>query len=69
MYNNKNYLLCKDGNTLMHLASAAGHPGTAMVFMKKGVALHMPNKVINNFKIKHTTDTSFYSTHKSYGFY
>lgn len=30
----------------MHLASAAGHPGTAMVFMKKGVALHMPNKVI-----------------------
>ncbi|XP_027200011.2 LOW QUALITY PROTEIN: uncharacterized protein LOC113794122 [Dermatophagoides pteronyssinus] len=34
----------KDGSTLMHLASAAGHPGTAMVFMKKGVALHMPNK-------------------------
>lgn len=34
----------KDGSTLMHLASAAGHPGTAMVFMKRGVALHMPNK-------------------------
>lgn len=30
----------------MHLAAASGHPGTAMVFMKRGVALHMPNKVI-----------------------
>lgn len=29
----------------MHLASAAGHPATAMIFMKKGVPLHMPNKV------------------------
>lgn len=35
----------KDGSTLMHIAAGAGHPATAMVFMKRGVALHMPNKV------------------------
>lgn len=35
----------KDGSTLMHIASQYGHPETAMVFLKKGVPLHMPNKV------------------------
>lgn len=34
----------KDGSTLMHLASESGHPDTAMVFLKKGVPLQMPNK-------------------------
>ena len=29
----------------MHIASQAGHPDTALVFLKKGVPLHMPNKV------------------------
>ncbi|XP_013794265.1 ankyrin-1-like, partial [Limulus polyphemus] len=33
-----------DGSTLLHIASAAGHPETAMIFMKKGVPLHMSNK-------------------------
>ena len=35
----------KDGSTLMHIASQAGHPETTLVFLKKGVPLHMPNKV------------------------
>ena len=35
----------KDGSTLMHIASLYGHPDTAMTFLKKGVPLHMPNKV------------------------
>ncbi|XP_040289762.1 serine/threonine-protein phosphatase 6 regulatory ankyrin repeat subunit A-like [Bufo bufo] len=34
----------KDGDTLMHIASQCGHPETALVFLKKGVLLHMPNK-------------------------
>ncbi|XP_070555789.1 serine/threonine-protein phosphatase 6 regulatory ankyrin repeat subunit B-like isoform X2 [Ptychodera flava] len=34
----------KDGSTLMHIASQCGHPETAMMFLKKGVPLHMPNK-------------------------
>ena len=29
----------------MHIAAQAGHPDTALVFLKKGVPLHMPNKV------------------------
>ena len=29
----------------MHIASQAGHPDTTLVFLKKGVPLHMPNKV------------------------
>ena len=29
----------------MHIASQAGHPETTLVFLKKGVPLHMPNKV------------------------
>ncbi|OAF69319.1 Ankyrin repeat domain-containing protein 44 [Intoshia linei] len=33
----------KDGSTLIHVASISGHPETALVFMKKGVPLHMPN--------------------------
>ena len=35
----------KDGSTLIHIASQYGHPETAMAFLKKGVPLHMPNKV------------------------
>ncbi|XP_069778381.1 transient receptor potential cation channel, subfamily N, member 1 isoform X3 [Narcine bancroftii] len=35
----------KDGSTLMHIASQCGHPETALVFLKKGVPLHMPNKL------------------------
>ncbi|XP_071964995.1 uncharacterized protein [Antedon mediterranea] len=34
----------KDGSTLMHIASQCGHPETALMFLKKGVPLHMPNK-------------------------
>lgn len=37
----------KDGSTLMHIASAAGHANQAamsQIFAKKGVPLHMPNK-------------------------
>ncbi|XP_051526903.1 transient receptor potential cation channel, subfamily N, member 1 [Myxocyprinus asiaticus] len=34
----------KDGNTLLHIASQCGHPGTALTFLRKGVPLHMPNK-------------------------
>ena len=37
----------QDGSTMMHIAAQAGHPDTAMVFLKKGVPLHMPNKVIS----------------------
>ena len=36
----------KDGSTLMHIASAFGHPETAISFLKKGVPMLMPNKVI-----------------------
>ena len=35
----------KDGSTLIHIASKYGHPDTALAFLKKGVPLHMPNKV------------------------
>ena len=41
----------KDGSTLMHIASMAGHPDTAMAFLKKGVPLHMPNKVRPAFSL------------------
>lgn len=34
----------KDGNTLLHIASQCGHPGTALTLLRKGVLLHMPNK-------------------------
>lgn len=40
----------QDGSTLMHIASQAGHPDTALVFLKKGVPLHMPNKVSTDIK-------------------
>ena len=36
----------KDGSTLMHIASLYGHPDTALAFLKKGVPMLMPNKVI-----------------------
>ena len=36
----------KDGSTLMHIASLNGHPEAVMAFLRKGVPLHMPNKVI-----------------------
>ena len=35
----------KDGSTLVHVASAFGHPDTALIFLKKGILVHMPNKV------------------------
>ncbi|CAM9425723.1 unnamed protein product [Lampetra fluviatilis] len=34
----------KDGNTLIHIAAMCGHPDTALMFLKKGVPLLMPNK-------------------------
>lgn len=37
----------KDGSTLMHIASLNGHADCAMMLFKKGVYLHMPNKVSN----------------------
>lgn len=43
----------KDGSTLMHIASLNGHADCAMMLFKKGVYLHMPNKVfIFSKKIK-----------------
>ena len=36
----------QDGSTLMHIASQCGHPETALMFLRKGVPLHMPNKVM-----------------------
>lgn len=38
-------LSLQDGSTLMHIAAEAGRPEAALVFMKKGVPLHMSNKV------------------------
>lgn len=38
----------KDGSTLMHIASLNGHADCAMMLFKKGVYLHMPNKVSRN---------------------
>lgn len=35
----------QDGSTLMHIASRSGQPMTALSFLKRGVPLHMPNKV------------------------
>lgn len=35
----------KDGSTLMHIASLNGHADCAMMLFKKGVYVHMPNKV------------------------
>lgn len=43
----------KDGSTLMHIASRYGHPDTAMTFLKKGVPLNMPNKVMSFCLVKH----------------
>lgn len=40
----------KDGSTLMHIASLNGHAECAMMLFKKGVYLHMPNKVKPNRK-------------------
>jgi len=43
----------KDGSTLLHVASLHGHPDTALMLLKKGVPLHMPNKVtadLNNIR-------------------
>lgn len=42
----------KDGSTLMHIASLNGHADCAMMLFKKGVYLHMPNKVIDLFFLK-----------------
>lgn len=38
----------KDGSTLLHIASLNGHADCAMMLIKKGVYLHMPNKVKSN---------------------
>lgn len=38
----------KDGSTLMHIASLNGHAECAMMLFKKGVYLHMPNKVTHD---------------------
>ncbi|XP_067112346.1 transient receptor potential cation channel, subfamily N, member 1 [Osmerus mordax] len=35
----------KDGSTLLHIASQWGHPDTALALLRKGVPLHMPNKL------------------------
>lgn len=35
-----------DGDTLMHIAAMSGHAQTALAFLKRGVPLHMPNKVL-----------------------
>ena len=35
----------KDGSTLMHIASLNGHADCVNMLFKKGVYLHMPNKV------------------------
>lgn len=45
----------KDGSTLMHIASLNGHADCAMMLFKKGVYLHMPNKV--NFPFFYTKIT------------
>lgn len=42
------YERTKDGSTLMHIASLNGHAECATMLFKKGVYLHMPNKVIDN---------------------
>ncbi|XP_067217780.1 transient receptor potential cation channel, subfamily N, member 1 [Chanodichthys erythropterus] len=34
----------KDGSTLLHIASQCGHPATALLLLRKGVPLYMPNK-------------------------
>lgn len=39
------YERTKDGSTLMHIASLNGHAECATMLFKKGVYLHMPNKV------------------------
>lgn len=39
----------KDGSTLLHVASFHGHPETALMLLKKGVPLHMPNKVCSEY--------------------
>lgn len=39
----------QDGDTLLHIASQCGHPATALTLLKKGVLLHMPNKVLDTF--------------------
>ena len=36
---------CKDGDTLFHIASKTGPAQMALIFMKKGIPMHMSNKV------------------------
>jgi len=45
----------KDGSTLLHVASLHGHPETALMLLKKGVPLQMPNKV----RVKHNAKLFF----------
>jgi Ankyrin repeat. len=53
----------KDGSTLMHIASLNGHAECAMMLFKKGVYLHMPNKVTFFFIVacrnRHIVNTSY----------
>jgi ankyrin repeat protein len=52
----------KDGSTLMHIASLNGHAECAMMLFKKGVYLHMPNKVTSFFSAcrnKYIVNTSY----------
>lgn len=35
----------RDGNTLLHIAAMSGHVNTALVFLKRGVPIAMPNKM------------------------
>jgi len=50
----------KDGSTLMHIASLNGHAECAMMLFKKGVYLHMPNKVI--VLLQHLQEETFIAT-------
>lgn len=34
----------------MHIASKSGPPEMALIFLRKGVPLHMPNKVGNHIQ-------------------
>jgi len=53
----------KDGSTLMHIASLNGHAECAMMLFKKGVYLHMPNKVTF---FSHCMQKQTYSEHFIY---
>lgn len=45
MYRSPVHTRTKDGSTLMHIASTAGHSHITNLLIKHGVPLFMPNKV------------------------